>query len=859
MDLNKLTNEELMAIKNGEFSKLSNETLKSLSADARLPNQSSNSEPLPKKDDSILGRIKGQIEERSQMSPVDAGLDAVKNATFPWKNAYPVIDALAGTDLRHTGEGKTSTGEKVKPRGASYLANLLARYGNSLTANLVNPVAAGVSSVVDEGLQAADVIPERSIGEAYKYYTKAQKDRAAQFQKDYPSDATTADIAGLVTPGGAMSQAAKVGQKAATAAKLGGAGAGILSKAAEGLVRGGVANALYGQVAADGNTPLADRGINAGIDFAAGGLPDAALSGGARTISKASEYLSDKKIPQKIYSWATGLGKEGGKNTDMVDILLKEGAVGSKDTLESLSAQRVKEIGGQLRSALSGKEANYDQIVSQIKNFEDSFASGERETAKNALSKVMGEFEGLFKSKAPVPSGIMLRPDYADFKADFLKKNVPNKGPNVYAPYVKIEDEIIGKLRSHDFDNNPNDVYGLRIIDSNDAPKIGDKLRESTVFVDGNPTDQTLGGTSTIGINLENAKEAFKNIESYFGDHLALVKGERVGWGEDIGEEILKNPEVVSVFKRKDFLKQKGAPLSETKNVTRNKGPNVYAQNAEPASVEDMVDFYLGKLDQSGSPTAPSGKVTVTRSAGGYPVNKTPIYSETRNVGRDLPAGMDLPENFFPKEAPPVEVVPPRPNLISEAPVVPTEDDIYRMYLQQYPDESIALAASEGGPKTINLADLNFEKSRLANSAKRLYDNPDLGAQATKRAQKEIADISRSVIEDQAPEVRDLNQRYHAYDALNDALTRASEKEFAQPMTKVGLADLGAGAVGGIPAVAAKRGLESTRAQTNIASFLFNLLNKGKKFNLDRLAPLSGQGAGVIDQAARLYNQNEGN
>lgn len=453
-----------------------------------------------------------------------------------------------------------------KKRDISFLSQLLGRFGNSATAGLVNPVAAGLSSVIDEGLQAIGTIPERSIGEAYDYYSGLQKERDKQFQSENPASAMTADILGLLAPGGAFSQAAKVGQKGATALKLGSKGAGILSKAAEGLVRGGVGNALYGQVASDIDTPLKDRFLKAVIDFAIGGAPDAAISGGTRTISKIAEKGLDANIPQRIYASATGLGKEGAKNPEMVTRLIEEGATGSKKSLSELSAQRVKEIGDELRSVLTGKEANYDDIVSQIQNFENNFASGEREGAKNALSKVLNEFEGLFKS------------------------------------------------------------------------------------------------------------------------------------GDD-------------------------------------------------------------------------------------------------------------------------------------------------------------------GAKTINLSDLNFEKSRLANSAKRLYDNPDLNTQALKKAQKEIADASRSVVYDQAPEAADLLNRYHAYDALGDSIAQISEKQAAKPLTTMSMSDIGTGAAGagalglegGVTALAVKKALETTPVQTKAASFLYNLLNKAKRANVDNVFPVTG----IADQAVTNFIRNE--
>lgn len=668
MDLSALTDEELKALSQGDYTKLSDKALKSIN-DQRI---------------------------------AATGGDRVSSMTMG--------DLVSG-----------NTPEQPQKRNVSYLAQLLGRYGNSLTAGLVNPVSAGISTVIGKGLQAAGVIPEKSTSDTYHQISTRQKERDRQWQDDNPIVAGATDIAGLVTPGGGFSQAGRIGQGVASALKLEQVGKTakeiqIGKKVLEGLVRGGVTNTLYGQVNTDADTPLDERAVKGVLDFVIGGVPDAGISGTFAGGAKIADKLVEARIPQRLYAGAVGLGKEGAKHPEMIDTLIKEGAVGSKDKLQSLSAQKLKEIGAELRAKLTGKEANYDDIMSQISDFENKFASGERESASNALNKVMGEFKGLFKDKTDdAAMGVMQRPSYEEFKQVFLKK------------------------------------FGV--------PKA-----------------------------------------------------------------------------------------------------DAYVQEESHATANQILN-YIHKRDPLTNPSKKIGKTIIRRTAGGYPVKQSPFYSESRI---EVPqVQLRVPEKLTPPQLhpSPERVVAQKSNIITKHIPNPTKDDLYRLYLQQFPEETISLAATPGKTsKMIDLADLNFEKSRLANSSRRLYENPDLNAQATKKAQQTVADASRRVIEDAAPEVSGLNQRYHAYDALHDAIEQTAIREASKPLTRVGLSDIGlggastaaAGPAAGVGAVALKRGLESTTAQTNIASFLYKLLNRAKDAQIKSVYPF----AGVVDQAVRNYDNN---
>mgnify|MGYP000441013560 CR=1 FL=1 len=106
--------------------------------------------------------------------------------------------------------------------------------------------------------------------------------------------------------------------------------------------------------------------------------------------------------------------------------------------------------------------------------------------------------------------------------------------------------------------------YALRIIPGEFKGEIdaGDILPASQVWEDGDMTDETLEGTSAIRIREIDEKsilEALKLLGAmgkngpngyYFGSRVVLIKGESIGVGEDIGEVIIENAEVVGIWKK---------------------------------------------------------------------------------------------------------------------------------------------------------------------------------------------------------------------------------------------------------------------------------------------------------------------
>ncbi|SCI35396.1 Uncharacterised protein [uncultured Ruminococcus sp.] len=80
---------------------------------------------------------------------------------------------------------------------------------------------------------------------------------------------------------------------------------------------------------------------------------------------------------------------------------------------------------------------------------------------------------------------------------------------------------------------------GVRVQE--DAFVLGKTLDNSFVWVDGEITDEELNGTCAIRI--DDAELA----KGYYGDHVAIIGGDSVEYGQDLGEIIIRNAEVLEV------------------------------------------------------------------------------------------------------------------------------------------------------------------------------------------------------------------------------------------------------------------------------------------------------------------------
>ena len=95
----------------------------------------------------------------------------------------------------------------------------------------------------------------------------------------------------------------------------------------------------------------------------------------------------------------------------------------------------------------------------------------------------------------------------------------------------------------------PGQEVGIRMLPP-DSPPVspGEHLDPSGNWENGEHTGRSLDGTSVIGVR--DMDKGIKDFTStgYVGHKVAIVVGEGVGSGEDVGERILDHPKVISII-----------------------------------------------------------------------------------------------------------------------------------------------------------------------------------------------------------------------------------------------------------------------------------------------------------------------
>lgn len=89
-------------------------------------------------------------------------------------------------------------------------------------------------------------------------------------------------------------------------------------------------------------------------------------------------------------------------------------------------------------------------------------------------------------------------------------------------------------------ENSEYEYIGVRVQENEFTE--GESLDNSFVWVDGEMTDEELGGTCAV--KLEDAELA----NGYFGEHVAIIGSNSMEYGQDLGEIILRDAEVLEVL-----------------------------------------------------------------------------------------------------------------------------------------------------------------------------------------------------------------------------------------------------------------------------------------------------------------------
>lgn len=139
----------------------------------------------------------------------------------------------------------------------------------------------------------------------------------------------------------------------------------------------------------------------------------------------------------------------------------------------------------------------------------------------------------------------------------------PGGGRWIQAEFGTFEssvDDVRNQL-AESMNNGEYEYYGIRVEDLDDPGKKGDSLPDSRIWVDGEPTGETLNGTSVLGI--ESVNDVGKGMIAmglkdgarggYFGKVVYLVGGNSREYGEDVGEWILRDAKIVSVYTRDKY------------------------------------------------------------------------------------------------------------------------------------------------------------------------------------------------------------------------------------------------------------------------------------------------------------------
>lgn len=108
---------------------------------------------------------------------------------------------------------------------------------------------------------------------------------------------------------------------------------------------------------------------------------------------------------------------------------------------------------------------------------------------------------------------------------------------------MKVTQEMINKAREIAEEANWDyEVVGVRV---QDVPfELGKMDHVSRVWVDGEETEEELDGVCVTKV----ADLTAKAYGEYFGEHAAVVAGNKFSYGEDLGEIIIKDAMVIAIL-----------------------------------------------------------------------------------------------------------------------------------------------------------------------------------------------------------------------------------------------------------------------------------------------------------------------
>lgn len=105
------------------------------------------------------------------------------------------------------------------------------------------------------------------------------------------------------------------------------------------------------------------------------------------------------------------------------------------------------------------------------------------------------------------------------------------------------------KLNFEEIKNRMNEImwdngWGIVALRAQAEPfELGELAHNSVVWIDGEETEEELNGA--CGLALDDVEL----INNYYNDHIAIIAGDRYEWGQDPGELIIEDAQVVEIIK----------------------------------------------------------------------------------------------------------------------------------------------------------------------------------------------------------------------------------------------------------------------------------------------------------------------
>lgn len=113
---------------------------------------------------------------------------------------------------------------------------------------------------------------------------------------------------------------------------------------------------------------------------------------------------------------------------------------------------------------------------------------------------------------------------------------------------MKLTSEMIEKAIAAIEADETHEIFGIR---TQDVPfEMGEIDHKSLVWIDGEMTDEELDGISATVIDTNDIERSLNrhNREGYYGEHIAILAGVYSMSGEDAGEIIMENPDVIAIL-----------------------------------------------------------------------------------------------------------------------------------------------------------------------------------------------------------------------------------------------------------------------------------------------------------------------